>query len=137
MLPPDFREIPLVRRRRIMHVVHAHGHEGLFARGAEFLEKVAKRVTARRVFQSQLFVPGIGLADLCRIIIPAGAGAEQISGHVGRTRDDDFVDVPPEVGRQRAQRAVAVVIQQNPFWRLSLGGQNQCGQKDEKRKRMR
>jgi hypothetical protein len=33
--------------------------------------------------------------------------------------------------------AVAVVIQQNPFWRLSLGGQNQCGQKDEKRKRMR
>jgi hypothetical protein len=81
------------------------------------LEKIAKRIAALRVLKRELRATRICLADLGRIIITPRARTEQIGCDIGRARRDDFVDVAFKIRRERAERAVAIVVEQKALGR--------------------
>ena len=70
-----------------------------------------------RVLKRELRATRIGLAHLGRIIITPRARTEQISCDIGWARSDDFVDIAFKIRRERAERTVAIVVEQQ-----ALGG---------------
>jgi hypothetical protein len=111
VLAPHAREVPLIRRRGLVHVVHADGQEHFLVRGPQPLEEVCERIMPSGVLAPELNTMRVHLAHLGRVVVGARTGTKQVSGDVGGARGDNLIDVAAEIRREDREGVVAVVVE--------------------------